>query len=82
MSIQYAFVVYMFGLPTRINQTSLSEEPIISIVLKKCSYKGACDPPFASSCLHHYDDYISAKKISFPLSLFAMNREIFYTFMT
>ena len=63
MSIQYAFVVYMVGLPTRINQTSLSEELIIFIALGECSYKGACVAAFASSCFHHQGDYISADSL-------------------
>ena len=82
MSIQYAFVVYMVGLPTRINKISLSEEPFISIAVRECSYKGACVPAFASSCFHYHGDYVSAENFPFPPSLFAMSREIFYTFMT
>ena len=79
MSIQYAFVVYMVGLPTRINQTSLSEEPIIFIALTECWYKGSCVSAFASSCFHHHGDYISAeKKFPSPIPLCHESRDFLY----
>ena len=82
MSIQYAFVVYMVGLPTRINKTSLSEEPFISIAVRECSYKGACVPAFASSCFHYHGDYVSAeKKFAFPpIPLCHESRDFLYVY--
>ena len=82
LSIQYAFVVYMVGLPTRINKTSLSEEPFISIAVRECSYKGACVPAFASSCFHYHGDYVSAeKKFSFPpIPLCHESRDFLYVY--
>ena len=82
MSIQYAFVVYMVGLPTRINKTSLSEEPFISIAVREYSYKGACVPVFASSCFHYHGDYVSAEKnFSFPpIPLCHESRDFLYVY--
>ena len=54
------------------------QEPIISIALRECSYKGACIPAFAPCCFHHHGDYLSAEKknflvrqalLSFPISI-------------
>ena len=64
MSIQYAFVVYMVGLPTHINLTSLSRANHFYRA-KRVLYEGACIPTFVPSCFHHHGDYNSAEILFF-----------------
>ena len=64
MSIQYAFVVYMVGLPTHINLTSLSRANHFYRA-KRVLYEGACIPTFVPSCFHHHGDYICAEILFF-----------------
>ena len=80
MSIQYALVVYMVGLPTHINLTSLSRANHFyrSVRIKEHAFPRSLPLAFTITVITSLPKKIPPP----PPSYFAMRWEIFYAFIT